>query len=1223
MSNYNLKFKDFKFKKEPWESYEDQILFSPEQEDALKELFGKATTFESFIYGELYLKEEQLFFQSQGKTFSCVVSEEKQWVLEENLKRGFSYFGSVKKALKENTYQGLFQCFSGKDFLGDWKITIKKELMEELKEFNFRFENPERIAKEFLMDWGEPAFVYTTKYDLTKKEEEKGLTRGADCGFRIYGKDCDLLLRIHHTSKTFHVERIFTRKGEKDFIPDKNLFIAFGTLTFTDQIQGIPDSALRKYNETQNEAYVEVWDRYAQIEGELLLSRMRQGGLLVLGDCVDRATIGEQLQFTFTLDNPPEQIKDFPETKGSLVFSSDKPQFLDRTIQWEEYINSEVVKAKIPLEPSKQTRPEGGKKDGSSNRAQDGTTAVEKGSQKRNAKRRNREKTKQYLCNFELHKETSPPTIKLVFQNHKAIPAHVLTASKTNEEQMLEHEGADLPETEKYYLSLYLAGEVENIKRRSKARARMQDGNAANPHMAKILKGTPAVKTRQKADYILSPDMEARIFPQGCSQIQKEAVEIALTSPDMVLIQGPPGTGKTTVITGIIKALNEEMSWSQREKGEILITSYQHDAVDNLSHRLRVNSLPPQRFGGSKNTDPDEVIQTWCQQWSQDFLKKHQHIGNFLSQEKLYHLYDKYEKNPSLDHALAFLSMGQHFSMNQETETLLLNIKKELEWEKESHSRLLLSAIRKLRTSKQGFGDDGQLQARGLVSALVSQGGFSPEEMEKRAKKRYPVLFQARDLPLGEVPSPELLAQFRQLKEELLEEYTPKLVQKKNTPRKDIKELFQRLDREMDGKTVSSPHNRSSETEVLSRLLKQVSRNQQGVKEAMSDYALVYGASIQQSVAKPIVEAKGLSFYKSQWDISFDTVIVDEAARANPMDLMISLTQGRKRLILVGDHRQLPHIYDEEVLDRLQETENISLEDVTVDQSMFEHLMLIAEKLSKIDGIPRMITLNAQYRTHPLLGEFISQQFYEKYTNTQGQQEGFSSPRPAEEFSQSLEDVPLLWHHVPGKLGSQQRAGKSWHRPAEATALVEKLCKYLTQLEREGTEDGSLPLSFGVITFYGGQKIEIEKQIQLLKRQSPHLSAALSQVRVGTVDSFQGMEFDVIFLSLVRCGQPLPWVLPEQEKDLEKLGKQFYGFITKENRLCVALSRQKRLLVVVGDADYYGGGEHISPLVNYAVPAMKHLYDLCKKAGKVENKVEEKLEEKLEEKEMVKEHGLD
>jgi superfamily I DNA and/or RNA helicase len=67
------------------------------------------------------------------------------------------------------------------------------------------------------------------------------------------------------------------------------------------------------------------------------------------------------------------------------------------------------------------------------------------------------------------------------------------------------------------------------------------------------------------------------------------------------------------------------------------------------------------------------------------------------------------------------------------------------------------------------------------------------------------------------------------------------------------------------------------------------------------------------------------------------------------------------------------------------------------------------------------------------------------------------------------------------------------------------------------------------------------------------------------VDAFQGKEFDIVLLSLVRSN--------DQVADIndEATWRRKYGFLTLENRLCVAMSRQKRLLIVVGDADMVTG----------------------------------------------------
>ena len=126
----------------------------------------------------------------------------------------------------------------------------------------------------------------------------------------------------------------------------------------------------------------------------------------------------------------------------------------------------------------------------------------------------------------------------------------------------------------------------------------------------------------------------------------------------------------------------------------------------------------------------------------------------------------------------------------------------------------------------------------------------------------------------------------------------------------------------------------------------------------------------------------------------------------------------------------------------------------------------------------------------------------------------------------------------------------------------------------------------------------------------------LDKVRVGSVDAFQGMEFDVIFLSVVRThGGNATFdetLLGKDTSSLdrngeeyaewlayrEKIGMRYYGRLVSENLLCVALSRQKRLLIVVGDSTIFHKGKW-DELAEKCVPAMRHFYELCENGGMV------------------------
>ena len=73
--------------------------------------------------------------------------------------------------------------------------------------------------------------------------------------------------------------------------------------------------------------------------------------------------------------------------------------------------------------------------------------------------------------------------------------------------------------------------------------------------------------------------------------------------------------------------------------------------------------------------------------------------------------------------------------------------------------------------------------------------------------------------------------------------------------------------------------------------------NPMAVKKAILDYSVVNGATNQQVMSKEISDLKNN-------DIVYDNVLVDEAARSNPLDLFIPMSVAKEKIIMVGDHRQ-------------------------------------------------------------------------------------------------------------------------------------------------------------------------------------------------------------------------------------------------------------------------------------------------------------------------------
>ena len=493
----------------------------------------------------------------------------------------------------------------------------------------------------------------------------------------------------------------------------------------------------------------------------------------------------------------------------------------------------------------------------------------------------------------------------------------------------------------------------------------------------------------------------------------------------------------------------------------------------------------------------------------------------------------------------------------------------------------LLTKIYRLPTTPASFADGGQEILIDLFNYLEELFGSQPTLPQQK------MLETLRNAALEDSPDEKILRELADLKQELLARCIQPPVFESEEAREDVTEIYAQVKQ-----SLARPQDAAEN--IIYELYRELRDNPPAVRQAVSAYNFAFAATAQQSDRAEIKKAKSIEKY---WDekthAEYETVIVDEAARITPGDLMIPLSQASRRIILVGDQRQLPHIYDEEIFRALQEDGQLENEG-DIKTSMFEHLWKKAQELERSDGIKRAVTLDAQYRMHPTLGNFVSDNFYAPYG------EAFRSPRPASDFPQEICQSPVRWVNVPATRGKDLRSSsRSLYRPCEVDYIAETLDGYLADPKND-------KLSFGVISFY-------RAQAQAVKRRLKDFG---SRVRIGTVDEFQGMEFDVIFLSVVRSGKkfseedlnfledPPPESdtesFNEYKKIRDSIGGKIYGFLNVENRLCVALSRQKRLLIVVGDADMFRG-EIPARFAKVCVPAMYNLYKLCESEGSVVN----------------------
>ena len=278
-------------------------------------------------------------------------------------------------------------------------------------------------------------------------------------------------------------------------------------------------------------------------------------------------------------------------------------------------------------------------------------------------------------------------------------------------------------------------------------------------------------------------------------------------------------------------------------------------------------------------------------------------------------------------------------------------------------------------------------------------------------------------------------------------------------------------------------------------------------------------------------------------DNLYDWVIVDEAARSISSELAIAMQSGT-RILLVGDHKQLPPLYSEEHKNALARRLGISKRGEELDQALgsdFERVFLSEY------GKQTCATLKTQYRMAPAIGSLVSACFYENVL----------------ENGKTDNDVPNIYFRLPEKIKScvtwldTTSLPNAYHEPAKNGSLFNRaeadtIIDLLQDLANDETFINSEVVqkclekneqAVGVICMYGEQKKLIRKKFN----ERSWSDDFRRLVKIDSVDSYQGKENRVIILSLTRYDKTYST-----------------GFLHLPNRINVALSRAMDKLVIVG-----------------------------------------------------------
>jgi hypothetical protein len=280
----------------------------------------------------------------------------------------------------------------------------------------------------------------------------------------------------------------------------------------------------------------------------------------------------------------------------------------------------------------------------------------------------------------------------------------------------------------------------------------------------------------------------------------------------------------------------------------------------------------------------------------------------------------------------------------------------------------------------------------------------------------------------------------------------------------------------------------------------------------------------------------------------FDYVIMDESGKATTAEALVPITMGSK-LVFVGDHRQLkPMLSSDRTVEQWlrdkhkNEAQDLEWEEYFNRPSLFEEV---------IEDLPHAYRtqLTECRRSSKDQIELTSRCFYEPHGD-----EPLVAAQRSKEQEHGLPlgvETSIVFVDI-GKNAPHKGGGRSPSliNPESAKAVLQVL-------DRLDRYDQVKNYSIGVITAYGAQWQLLGGELRRKYQGKLHNVSKWGKQRpeekfpVSVIDRFQGNECDIVILDLVRGGPNCG-----------------LGFLEVPNRINVALSRQKRLLIIVGD--YHG-----------------------------------------------------
>lgn len=566
------------------------------------------------------------------------------------------------------------------------------------------------------------------------------------------------------------------------------------------------------------------------------------------------------------------------------------------------------------------------------------------------------------------------------------------------------------------------------LGRQRKALKSIQHKENVNPEISQII-FNPSIATSKKNIMLTEDDCESTEIDRS----KITSLEKALSADNIFLLQGPPGTGKTTFISELVyQILNGNDKYRGNPDAKILIASQSHVAVDHSLAKVKklIPNIKMIRIGildKLAESSRAYTLDIFCREWTQKVI------------ENCKAALVKYKQEIGLDE-----SLQEKHSILTEIENITKEIVELIDELKEVESELEKIDI---LDSKWQFINEKIAIMKQMV--LIKTIGVTEEHLSQIIDEFTDGLSELNDklavvieesIALSEQKI-ELQNRYVAINEELsikgqeVGEWKELL-----GVTSDEEYLQAKADIQLALKENKKKYAMYSKVESLCKeWQKRVTQGDGLLQESIADSTLVGATCL------------GIASLNAAIEFNFDWVIVDEAGKATPPEILVPICLGKK-VVLVGDHKQLPPVVDEALL-KLQDKERMNISKEDLELSLFEYL-----ERSLNDDCKSI--LNEQYRMNPVIGDLISKLFYESKLISKTSRKEKTIPL------KMFESKPLVWLSTASRSDrKEERISDSFRNSCEAKIIFEQLLEIDKELE-----ELKIKKETAIIAGYRGQR---------------------------------------------------------------------------------------------------------------------------------------------------------